>query len=243
MIFPSLTTELVIQVEDKLRFDASLSFISGDGSETITDVLIQPEASESFISVFNADNEKWFLDWAYLTDGIKGLIVKVITDITPAGRTRSYSVTCLSVADDGLFSGDADLFPFEPQLKNYLPKGKNTYLYAHRRAQDKIIAYLDEQRIWKRDGSIFTKSDIAALGVTNGQVKEQFEFWSTFETLLIIFEANQVSSDDIFQEKRREYEMLRNQARNRGALRLDADGDGELDTTPYDIRTIRMIRR
>ena len=69
------------------------------------------------------------------------------------------------------------------------------------------------------------------------------KFWSTFETLLIIFESIQVSNNDIFEDKRNEYEQMRNQARNRSELRLDANDDGELDSVPTDIRTLRMITR
>jgi len=243
MIFPSLTLETTVQVEDKLRLDASLSFVSGGGAETITDVLIQPEATESFISVYNSDNEKWFLDWAYITDGAKTVVVKVITDIDPVGRTRSYSIDALSVDDDALFSVDADLFPYEPKIIDDVPLGKNSFLYAHRKAQDKIIAWLDEQRIWKNDGSRYTKQDIALIASTDSEIKEQFKFWSTFETLLIIFESNQVSNNDIFQEKRNEYENMRDSSRKRSALRLDADGDGVVDAVAYDIRSLRMIRR
>jgi len=61
--------------------------------------------------------------------------------------------------------------------------------------------------------------------------------------LLIIFESFQVSTGDIFQEKKLDYTALRNSARTRSALRLDQNGDGELDITPYDIRTTRLYRR
>ena len=244
MIFPSLTLEKVVQIEDKLRFDASKSFVSkGAVTETITDVLIQPEASESFISVFDADSDKWYLDWAYTTDGTKTVVVRVETDVTPAGRTRSYLVDSLDAEDDALFSGDPDLFAYEPRVFDYLPKGKNSYLYAHRKAQENIIAYLDEQRIWKRDKSRYTKQDIATVAQTDSEILEQFTRWSTFETLLIIFESFQVSNADIFQEKKGEYMQMRDSARNRSALRLDSNDDGTLDTQPYDIRTLRMIRR
>ncbi len=47
MIFPSLTIETLLQVEDKTRLDAQLSFISGDDTDSITDVLIQPEITTS----------------------------------------------------------------------------------------------------------------------------------------------------------------------------------------------------
>jgi hypothetical protein len=243
MIFPSLTLETIVQVEDKLRLDASRSFISGDGAEVVTDVLIKPEASESFISVFNEDNERWYLDWAYSTDGTKVVEVKVNTDLEPAGKIKTYNIECISVADDALFSNDGDLYPYEPRIYESLPSGKNSYIYAHRKAQDKIIAYLDEQRIWHNDGSRYTKQEIANIAVTNDEIRKQFNMWSTFETLLIVFESMQVSNNDIFQEKKLEYEQMRNSARKRSALRLDSDQDGELDSLPYDIRSLRMIRR
>ena len=59
----------------------------------------------------------------------------------------------------------------------------------------------------------------------------------------ICFESNQVSNDDVFQNKREEYEKQRNSARKRGAVRLDADGDNALDEVPYDLVSFRMIRR
>lgn len=239
MIFPNLSLETVMQVEDKLRIDASRSFVTQ--GEVVTDVLIQPEGTDVFISVFTADQEDWYLDWAYTTDGIKSVVCRVETDITPAGRTRTYSITVLTVLEDTLFSGDNNLLPYEPDVLQYLPNGKNSYLYAHRKAQDLIIAYLDEQRIWKKDRTRITKQDIAAI--TDDEVRYQFEQWSAFQALLIIFESVQVSNDDIFQEKKANYEVLRDQARNRSALRLDLSGDDTLDEIPYDIRTMRMVRR
>lgn len=243
MIFPSLTLEKVIQVDDKTRLDASLSFISGDAVETVTDVLIQPEASEAFISVYNSDKDKWYLDWAYSTDGTKTVVVRVETDATPAGRTRSYTTEILTIAEDGLFSDDSDLYPHEPKIADQLPKGKNTFLYAHRKAQEKIIAWLDESRIWHEDGSRYTKEEIATVGASDPELLQQFNQWSTFETLFIIYGSNQVSTGDIFQSKEDEYKNMRNSARSRSALRLDANKDGAIDPQPYDIRSIGMVRR
>ena len=117
----------------------------------------------------------------------------------------------------------------------------NAPIVSAAKAQERIVAYLDEQRIWKDDNSRYTKLDLST--VTDPEFKEQFRQWSSFETLLIIFESFQVSSGDLFQEKKLEYTALRNGARTRSALRLDQDGDGELDITPYDIRTTRMVRR
>ena len=239
MIFPSLSLETTLQVEDKTRINASRSFVNN--GETIIDVLIKPEDSEAYISVFNSNNDKWFLDWAYITDGQKNVSVKVTTDVTPLGRERVYQVDVLTVEDDTLFSSDSDLLPWEVDILNYLPKGKNSYLYAHRKSQDTIIAYLDEQRYWKKDSSRITKEDIASI--SDNEIRKQFNEWSSFQTLLIIFESIQVSNNDIFEAKKTKYEALRNSARSRSALRLDLDGDSKIDSNPYDIRTLRMIRR
>lgn len=238
MISPSLSIETVLQVDDKTRLNARNSFASNDGN--ITDVLIQPEASEAFISVFNSDSDRWYLDWSYETDGTKDVIVRVETD-TPNTKDRSYSIDVLSVEDDTLFSGDSDIIGFEPDILNYLPKGKNSYLYAHRKAQELIIAHLDEQRIWNRDGTRVTKDQIAAI--TDDEVRDQFRQWSTFQAILIIFESIKVSGEDIFNDKKLFYTDLRNVARNRGALRLDLNQDQDLDPVAYDIRSWGLKRR
>lgn len=232
MVFPKLTLETVLQVDDKTRLEAIDSFATQ--GETITDVEIEPEVGAGYISVYDTDNEKWYLDWAYETDGVKTVSVKVTTD-APSVRTKSYSITVLTEEEDALFSSDNDLYPYEPNIKKYLPRGKNSFIYAHRAAQTKILAFLDEQRIWKEDKTRYTKADIVD--------KEEFNRWSIFQTLLIIFESSQVSTSDIFQEKRLEYENEMRQARNRGALRLDADGDGNVDEYPYDMKTTRLYRR
>lgn len=233
MLFPKLTLETVLQVEDKTRLDASLCFATQDETE-ITDVLIKPSADDDFISVFvDGEPEKWFLDWAYETDGFKVVEVKVTTAANE--RTRSYEINVLTEELDALFSTDSDLYPYEPELYRYLPVGKSSFIYAHRAAQTKILAYLDEQRIWKANNERFTKEDIVD--------KEEFKRWSLFQTLLIIFESIQSNNDDLFQQKRTEYENEMRQARNRASLRLDVNGDGVTDTTPYNIRSARIIRR
>ena len=114
-------------------------------------------------------------------------------------------------------------------------------MYAHRKAQEIIIAYLDEQKIWKNDGTRISKQDIAAI--TDPDVVDQFKQWSTYQTLLIVFESIKVSGADIFETKKDYYKDLRNGARKRSALRLDLDGDNVTDTIPYDLRSLRLIRR
>lgn len=237
MIFPSLTLETTLQIDDKTRLDASLSFATT--GETITNIEIEPEVGVGFISVFNIDKEKWFLDYAYELEGIKTITVRVTTDM--GTRDKIYSTDVLSATDDALLSSDSDLYPYEPDIARYLPVGKSSFLYAHRAAQTKILGYLDEQRIYKNNFDRYTKQDL--IGITDPDFKEQFRLWSLFQTLLIIFEANQINVGDIYQEKREQYENEMRQHRNRSSLRLDQDGDGVLDETPYNVRSTMMVRR
>lgn len=239
-LFPSITFERVLQIEEKTRLDSGRSFVTDD--EVITDILIQPSATDAFISVYNGgDTDKWFLDWAYEVDGFKDIAVQIVADSGNKTKTYMAGINVLTEEIDALLSTDNDILPFEPKLYRYLPRGKSSFIYVHRKAQERIVAYLDEQRIWKDDNSRYTKLDLST--VADPEFKEQFRQWSSFEALLIIFESFQVSSGDLFQEKKEEYTSLRNGARTRSALRLDQDGDGELDVTPYDIRTTRMVRR
>lgn len=237
MIFPSLSFENVLQVDDKTRLNASKSFVTA--GETVTNVEIQPESSESFYSIYNSDDDKWFLDWAYETEGIKTISVRITTDLST--KTKTYQTNVLTEDEDALLSEDSDLYPYEPEIHRVLPKGKNSFKYAHRAAQDKIIAYLDEQRIYKNDNSRYTKHDLTTI--TDAEFKYQFKQWSTFQTLLIIFESNQIAVGDVFEEKRQQYENEMRQHRNRASLRLDQDGDGVIDELPYNIRSTMMVRR
>lgn len=237
MRFPQLSYENYLQEKDRTRLDANKSFVTKN--ETITNVEIQPDTSESFISVFDIEDptnreEEWYLDWAYETEGTKTVSVRITTDID--NSEESYSIEVVTEETDKLFSDDADLYPYEPQINRYLPLGKSSYKYAHRASQRKIIAYLDEHRIWKRDGSRYTKEDLIDI--------QDFKYWSIFQTLLLIFESSQINRDDIFQEKRQEYENDMLAARSRGALRLDNNGDGEIENQEIlNMSTTRLVRR
>ena len=239
MIFPKLTFETVLQVDEKTRLDASLSFATD--SDVIADVLIKPHSDADFISVYNNNNkDRWFIDWAYEDDELVSPEVRLVTEDQTKTKIYTSGITVLSQEQDALLSDDNDLLPFETDILKYLPKGKNSFIYAHRKSQERILAYLDEQRIWRNDGSRYTKQDIVDLP---SEFKDQFKQWSCFQTLTIIFESLQRSNNDIFQEKKMEYEKLMISARNRASLRLDQNGDGNLDPIPYNIRTTRLVRR
>lgn len=215
-IFIKSINEAVVQVKDKTRIDVSGIFTQG---VTITDVTIKPETSESAISVYNADSSKWYLDWAYSTAGNKTITVTATDGVTPESET--YNIEILSKDDDNLYSSDAELYQIESELKKYLPVGKNSYLYAHREAQQRILSYLDRKRIWNEDGSVLNKDQLNLSDVKR---------WSIYETLLIIYEDLVVQVGDKFKDKVLKYTELRNIERDRGAVRIDLDSNGTIDS-------------
>lgn len=227
MIFPVLELEDVLQVDDKTRLDARKSFISPDEA-AITLVEIEPEAAAGFIDV----TSNQYLDWQYASDGTKAVTVRITTDGAPV--TKSKNIEVVTEADDALFSNDADMLAHEDDILNYVRPGRNSFLDKHRLTQEMIVRWLGDNRIYDTDGNLLTKAAIT-------QVEEVAE-WSKFYTLYLIFNSLSNATDDIFAEKASLYKALANDAKNRSAIRLDRDGDGNEDTTA-DLRTFRLKRR
>jgi hypothetical protein len=232
MIFINCVNEDLIQENDKTRIDVSLSFVSGDG---ITDIEIEPEAGAGYISVFNIDQDKWYLDWSYATDGVKVISVRA-TDGTST-ITQAFSISVISETDDNLYSTDAQIFRLEGELKKYIPQGKSSFTSYHRESQARILTYLDRKRIWNTDGTALTKNQINLTGELNK--------WSLYETILMIYTDLFISVGDKFAAKVNEYKALRNNERDRGAIRLDKDNSGTIDANSeiQDLKSYRLIKR
>jgi hypothetical protein len=228
MIFPVIQLEASVQESDKTRLDATKTYITPDEA-AITLVEIEPHTGDGYIDV----TTNLYLDWQYPTDGEKTVTLRVTTDGAPESLIKTIMV--LSVADDKLFSSDQDLMPYEPELLNWVRAGRNSFLDVHRASQDRILTYLDEKRIWDTNGDRLTLDAITDVV----EVKD----WSKFMTLRLIFEGISNATDDVFHEKALRYKALEVEARNRAALRLDRDGDGETDVTKLDMRSIFMVRR
>ena len=228
-IFIDAVIESIIQVKDKTRIDVSNIFAQGI---TLTDVTIEPESGAGDISVFNIDSSKWYLDWAYATDGEKTITVTATDGISP--QIETFTLSVLSSVDDNLYSNDSQLFQLETELKNYLPSGKNSYKYAHREAQNRILSYLDRKRIWNTDGTVVTKTQVNTADVAR---------WSMFETLIVIYEDLVVSVGDKFKDKVARYTEQRNIERDRGAIRIDIDSDQSISTSEIlELKTFNLVQ-
>ena len=237
MIFPVLELEDIIQVNDKTRLDGTKSYITPDEA-AITSVRIEPETGAGFIDVTDTK----YLDYQYSTDGVKTVTIEVGNGGPVV--TVAYSLDIISEEDDKLFSDDKDLIASEPNILNYVRKGRNSFLDKHREAQHRILTWLDENRIWTincddsaEDGNRLTKDHIVNL--------EEVHDWSKYLTLKIIFKGVSNSIGDIFEKKSQDYAKLAAIARNRAKLRLDRDGDGTIDKDEeidYFIQPVSFIK-
>jgi hypothetical protein len=228
MIFPVLKLENIVQIGDQTRLDARKSYTTPDEA-SITLIEIEPEASSGFLDITSSQ----FLDYQYSTDGDKSVSLRITTDGAP--ETFSKTITVISETDDKLFSTDEELTPHEPDILEYVRSGRNSFLNVHRTAQDRILTWLDEHRITDSNGDRLTKDAIVDI--------EEVNDWSKFMVLRMIFEGLSNSVDDIFSAKALSYRELEATARNRSQIRLDRDGDGEIDPVAYDMRTFRMVRK
>lgn len=231
MIFAKLRTDLLVQVDDMLRLDGSQSVISD--FDEIKEIRIKPDALADFQIIEASEVKDIYLDWIYSDDGEKIATIE-IEDINDVIYSKDFTLNVVSVEDDNLFSIDNDILPVEPDIYCYLPKGRSSFIYAHREAQYQIMAWLDEQRIWKRDGSRYKASDIKDI--------EEFRRWSKFLTLHIIYNSMSVAVDDLFQKKSEYYANIMVSARQRASLRLDHNEQGEPERLVDRVVSVQVRR-
>ena len=238
MIFPKIKVDSLAQVGDGVRISA-LQTIYRDLDEVL-DIEISPnidgENDLAYISVLSGgDFDLWYLDWVYATAGTYTPTIRVKTVLVPVEYvTISKTITIITAATDQLFSSDDDIIQSEPDIYRYLPEGKTSYLFMHREAQRRILAHLDEKKIWKQDGTRYTKSDLFD--------KEEFVHWSRFLVLQMIYQAKVVDVGDIFFQKAEQYKILVAIAMNRGAVRLSGNGTDPA-TSKIDNITSIMVKR
>lgn len=224
MIFISLKNDSNVQVNDKTRLDTSGIF-SPDG-ESITLIEIQPTAGDLFYDV----TSNRYLDWQYSSNGTETITVRV-----NGADTETYSIEVLSVADDNLFSSDDDLVQHESDILNWVPSGRNSFIFKHRMSQTIILEWIDRNGLTKANGDRYTKSDITDI--------EEVKHWSKYQTLVLVFEGLSNAIDDIYADKAMRYRKLRDQSRNRAVLRLDTDGDGTTESLEgFNMSVLPMSR-
>jgi hypothetical protein len=238
MIFPIIECDPIIQVGDKVRISAIKTF-KNPGDTAFLEVRIKPSAADSFVVVATGTGilpqDNWFLDWSYSSAGTKTITVEVDT-VGPITTTKTLDVSVITEATDKLFSSDADLVKHQHDILNYVPPGRSSWKFAHRRAQELILAYIDEQGRVNDDETKVTKDEIIDLS----EVKEL----SVYTTLRLIFESISNSPDDYFMKKAKHWETYELKAKQRAWTRIDFDKDGDTDQdNPVDNYTIKAGRK
>ena len=231
-IFPKVTIDPVIQVNDGVRIDATRTYVSSD-EEAITLVEIRPTTTGSFIDVTGSSSSDWYLDYQYDTAQSETIAIRVTTD--GIATTLTKTVAIISVADDKLLSGDDDLLEIETGILDFLKPGRTSFINIHRASLKQILNELDRRKIWDTDGNKLTKDDLVTT--------LDFRLWSVYLTLAAIYLDAYNSTDEVFLNKGNYYLSLAKEEAARGALRLDRDGDGVTDSAKLDNKTVGLLKR
>ncbi len=215
MIFPHIQAEIVVQENDKTRIEVSRSFAN---DESITMYEISVDGGTIWYDV-TAD---MYLDWAFATAAVETITVR-LTGSVSSPITDTKSIVVKTAAEDNLFSSDDDLVQHEDDILNYVREGRSTFLDKHRLAQKVILNELDKNQIWKDDNTRYVASDIVDI--------QEFAEWSKYLVLRLVYEAISNATDDVFSQKAARYRDEETHAKKRACLRLDSNGDGEIDNT------------
>lgn len=240
MIFPYLEVETTLQALDRTRLSGVKSFTSKDEAK-ISLVEIEPEAGAGFITLGAYPHppdvpkpQDWFLDYQYLTSGTKAVTLRITTDGLPTAVVQNIVV--VTEAQDLLWSSDHDLRAHEPDILQWVEKGRNSFKNIHRKSQVHILEWLDALRIWRDDGTRLEKADL--------KITTDLRELSTYLTLYFIFMGLQNKPDDVFSVKAKFYESKAKETKGRGRIQADFNQDGEVDSSESnDLTTFRMVRR
>ena len=219
MLFPKADIDSLVQIQDMFRIDASKSFATT--GEVITEVNIYPDFSNNpgtVFNVFETDTECWVLDWAYETAATYTIRLELKT----AGDSKiiEYTIEAITEAIDNLFSDDSMIYALESELRKYLPYGRNSWKYIHRKAQEEILDYFYRNAILNPDNTKILKSQI---------IGDSLEKWSTHEALLFIYQDIKSSNAASFNEKLKDYSAARAESRERYLIEYDSNKDSVVD--------------
>jgi hypothetical protein len=235
--FGNLIIESVVQTNDRTRISA-VKTEALKGSAAISKVQIKPSAAEPFVDVTGSSSKDWFLDYQYPVDGTHTITLEVTTG-TGGGvvvETFNKDIEVIDAADDYLLSSDDDLVEMEPDIMNWIQKGRTSYLREHRAAQKCILEWLDNARIWRVDGSKLQKQDLS--------FSDDFKKLSVYKALEIIFYGISNKVDDVHLAKSKSYASKYFEVQNLNRIRADFDGDGVLtEVENVDNRSYQVFRR
>lgn len=237
-IFGIIECDLVVQENEKIKIDCSKSFITQD-EDPVTMVEIEPYSGSGFINVTPTPANavaSYYLDYIYSSAGSKVISLRITTDGAPVTVTKT--ITVITALVDSLFSSDNDLRAIEVDIMKWLPKGKSTWNFVHRKVQEKILTELYKSQIMANNNVKLTATEV----IDKAEVRE----WATYLALSIIFYSISNSVDDIFVRKAMAYGKQASEYMNysMNVLALDYNKDGNLTSAEkLDFRSASMVRR
>lgn len=221
MLFPKADLDNLVQILDMFRIDAKDSFFTS--GELLTEVNVYPDFINTPGTVFNVYMEDeidcWHLDWAYEIAG--DYTVRIELKTATEDKSIDYIISAITEEDDNLLASDSDLYSYENELKERKLEGRNSWKYAHRKAQEEILQYLYKNGKYNKDGTPITKDQLKS--------ESKLSFWAAFEAMLIIFQDLKTSNSAAFNEKLVDYSEKRGDAREIYMIKIDSDKDGVID--------------
>lgn len=218
MLFPKIDADTLVQIADMFRIDVSKSFVTN--GEELTEINIWPDFVGAPLVSFNVldpDQDSWYLDWAYETDGDYTVRLELKTDTD--SKVTTHTVTAVTAEDDHLLSDDNMIYTEESEFKKYLPYGRNSWKYIHRKALGEILDYLYRKGKLNPDGTKITKEQL---------IGDNLAEWSTYEAILLILQDNKTSDSEAWTQKIQHYKEKREDYRDRYLIIYDSDKDGEI---------------
>lgn len=215
---------------DKVRVDVSESFATPDETLATISHEISTDAGVSWYNI----TQKKMIDWIFTSAGTKTFTFRFTT--SAGSQLFTKDVTVLDLTAQKLFSNDNDLYKYEPEIDQYLPKKWSGWNLVHLEAQKYIMDWLDEKRIFNVNGAKYTVNDLMD--------KDQVRQFSLFKTLEFIFEGNVKVVGDLFSIKRDHYRQLANEKAARSQLSLDFNANGLNDDSQErtDLHSVGVMR-
>jgi hypothetical protein len=151
--------------------------------------------------------------------GLKKITLSIDDGTNPAVTQAIYQKVYTEYGDR-LFASDDELAQHEQDIKKWVPYGKNSFKFIHRRVVALIFEWLAKNGYQNSDRKKFTKWDIKDL--------KEVRDWAIFMALRLIMEGNSNAVGDIFDLKATKYSSLEIAARSR-FLSIDIDQNGSVD--------------
>jgi hypothetical protein len=226
-LFPKADIDKLVQTYDMFRIDASGSFSTDE--EEVTEFNIYPDYINQPLLVYDKaaeDKDCWILDWAYKTEDTYTVRVEMKTLLLT--EVVEYQIEAITPAVDNLLSDDSALYAYENELRRYIPMGRNSWKYMHRKAQEEILDYFYRNAILNPDNTKIERSQL---------IGDKLEKWSIFEAILLIYQDIKTSNSEAFNEKIVDYSQKRADARSRYIIEYDSNKDGNVDEDDSKIAT------